>query len=165
MRSTDPTASPPIRSRAGPQGTAVPPATCRHPRARRGAARDADKQRAARAQRGGCGRRHHPPGPALPASDTERPGNEKRGPERPAAPASSRGPRRPPARSRPRAKPPARSPAPLGPAQTARGTTPPLERLQAAPRAQQPPPPSRGCRFRGGAAAGNGARGAGPRPS
>lgn len=47
-------------------------------------------------------------------------------------------------------------PAPLGPAQTARGTAPPLERLQAAPRAQQPPPPSRGCRFRGGAATGNG---------
>ncbi|XP_046799885.1 proline-rich proteoglycan 2-like [Gallus gallus] len=108
--------------------------------------------------------RRHPPGPALPASFPGRPGSEKRGPQQPAAAASSRGPRRPPgavpARSHPHASPPARPPAPLDPAQTAHGTAPPLGKLQAAPRAQQPPPPSRGSRFRGGAAAGNGARGA-----
>lgn len=155
------------RSRAAPQRRFRGARLCRSPcadtRGHTGAARDADKQRAARALRGGCGRRHHPPGPALPASFPGRPGSEKRGkrgPQRPAAPAPSRGPHHPPgavpARSRPHASPPAFPPAPLGPAQTARGTAPPLERLQAAPRAQQPPPPSRGCRFRGGAATGNG---------
>lgn len=127
---------------AVPRGTALPLAMYRHPRAHRGAARDADKQRAARALRGGCGRRHHPPGPALPASFPEWPAARS---ARSAGSAARNGRRPRPPRAVPITRP---EPSPRGVALTPRRPHSHLRRLARLRPHAAPLRRLKGCRLR-----------------